>query len=436
MPATHIRHVVLWLTFLTAMIMYVDRVCIGTAALFFEKEYGFNNYDKGLIFAAFSLGYALFQIPGGWAADRFGSRRILTLSLGWWSAFTALTAAATGVWSMAIYRFLFGVGEAAAFPAASRALVRWLPVRQRAFGQGFQHAGSRFGAAITPPLVVAIIAVFGWRSVFVIFGVGGILWAAIWYWQYRDYPEDHPGINGEELEVLKESGFVGKTRPDGAVPWPAILRSRNLWALSLMYFCYGWVLWMSLTWLPTYLRDERGFSNMKAGIYASIPLFAATLTNIIGGWVSDHLARRWKDLRRGRLYVSCTGFFLAGSGLIAAALAPDPILALALLSVSVGGLELTVAVSWAICLDIGGSFSGSVSGVMNTLGNLGGSASSFVVAYLATQYGWTAAFLTAAALCLAAALIATQIDPSQPVDARNGTPSTAVVSVFGSGGAK
>jgi MFS transporter, ACS family, glucarate transporter len=333
-----------------------------------------------------------------------------------------------------VYRFLFGVGEAAAFPAASRALVRWLPVRQRAFGQGFQHAGSRFGAAITPPIVVGIIALWGWRSVFIIFGIAGIVWAAIWYWYYRDYPEDHPGINEEEFEILKESGFAGKKKRDGAVPWAAILRSRNLWALSLMYFCYGWVLWMSLTWLPTYLRDERGFSDIRAGIYASIPLFAATLTNIIGGWVSDHLARRWSDLRRGRLYVSCTGFFLAGSGLIAAAVVTDPVLALTFLSISVGGLELTVAVSWAICLDIGGAFSGSVSGVMNTLGNTGGFVSAFAVAHLATAYGWPAALMAAAVLCLTAAVIATRIDPSQPVHAPEGAPSPVAVPTAGLGG--
>lgn len=415
MTATRVRYRVLTLTFVTAFIMYIDRVCIGTAAPAIREEFGFDKVTMGWIFSAFSWGYALFQTPGGWAADKFGPRRILALSMAWWSIFTAATAGAVGALSMAAYRFLFGVGEAAAFPSASRSLVRWLPVSRRAFGQGFQHAGSRLGAAVTPPIVVTLIVYFGWRSVFYLFGVVGLVWAVIWYSYYRDFPEDHQGVNEQELEILKLSGFQGKRSQARAVPWSRILRSPNLWLLSLMYFCYGWILWMYLAWLPTYLVEERGFTQIKMGIAASIPLLAATLTNALGGWFSDRLAQKTGDLRRGRLFVSTAGFTIAGIGLIPGAIAADAVTALGCLTFALAGLELTVAVSWAICLDIGGEFSGSVSAVMNTLGNLGGALSSIVVAYLATAFGWSVPFLLAAALSLTAALIATRIDPRRSV---------------------
>ena len=411
MKPTGVRYVVLSLTFVTAMIMYIDRVCIGAAAPVIRAEFGFDRITMGYVFAAFSLGYAVFQVPGGWAADRFGPRRILALAVLWWSAFTAATAAASGAASMIAYRFLFGVGEASAFPSASRALVRWLPVSQRAFGQGFQHAGSRFGAAITPPLVITLIGITGWRGVFYLLGGIGIAWATIWYWYYRDCPEDHAGVNGMELRILSRSGFQGKRRAPGVVPWGTILRSWNLWALSLMYFCYGWVVWMYLAWLPTYLVEERGFTDLKMGLAASTPLLAATISNAMGGWVSDKLAHRWGDLRRGRLFVSCIGFAIGAVGLVPGALASSSAAALLWLTIALAGLELTVAVSWAICLDIGGEYSGSVSSVMNTCGNLGGALSGVVVGYLATWLAWTAPLLVSAGLCVAAALIATRIDP-------------------------
>jgi len=345
-------------------------------------------------------------------ADRFGPRLVLAGAMTWWSIFTVATGFSFNAVSLAVARFLFGIGEAAAFPAASRALVRWLPVAQRAFGQGFQHAGSRFGAAVTPSIVVFFIIRLSWHWVFYIFGIVGVFWAIGWYLYYRDYPQDHSGVNAEELEVLRGSGFTAKPAGTVIVPWRRILRSRNLWFLSSMYFCYGWVLWMYLFWLPTYLVEARGFNQLKMGLGASLPLLAATVTNMLGGWISDHLAHRFGDLRRGRLIVSMIGFALAGISLIPGVLAQDPSTGLLCLTLALAGLELTVAVSWAICLDIGGDYSGSVSAVMNTLGNIGGAISSVAIGYLATHLGWNWPFLVASAMCLVAALLATRIDPN------------------------
>ena len=412
MPATHVRYKVLLLTFLTSFIMYMDRVCMGSAAPTIMKEFHLDKITMGWSSSAFNFAYALFQVPGGWMADRFGPRLVLAGAMTWWSIFTVATGFSFNAISLAVARFLFGMGEAAAFPAASRALVRWLPVAQRAFGQGFQHAGSRFGAAVTPPIVIFLIIRLSWHWVFYIFGIVGIFWAIGWYLYYRDYPQDHSGVNAEELEVLRGSGFTSKPAGKIIVPWRRILRSRNLWFLSSMYFCYGWVLWMYLFWLPTYLVEARGFSQLKMGLGASLPLLAATVTNMLGGWISDHLAHRFRDLRRGRLIVSMIGFALAGIALIPGVLAKDPSTGLLCLTLAMAGLELTVAVSWAICLDIGGDYSGSVSAVMNTLGNIGGAISAVAIGYLATHWGWNWPFLVASAMCLVAALLATRIDPN------------------------
>ena len=392
------------MTFITAMIMYIDRVCMGVAAPAIASELGFDKITLGYVFSAFSLGYALFQIPGGWSADRFGPRIVLTVSMAWWSAFTAATAVSSGVLSMVAYRFLFGVGEAAAFPAASRSLVPWLPFERRAFGQGFQHAGSRFGAAVTPPLVVALIAALGWRGTFGVLGAFGVAWAAVWYAYYRNLPEEHRGVNAEELKLLQRTPRPG-ARERHRTDWPAILKNRSVWALSATYFCYGWVLWMYLSWLPTYLVEERGFTMLEMGFAASVPLLAATAANALGGWISDSLAVRWGDLRRGRVTVSVAGFLIAGAGLAPGALAVDATVALICLTLALAGLELTVAVSWAICIDLAGEQSGTVSAVMNTCGNLAGALSGVVVGFLSTWYGWQAPLLLAALFCLTAAFL-------------------------------
>src|SRR5436190_10090715 len=343
------RYYVLALSFVVAFVMYLDRACIGTATPIIMREFGLNKIAMGWSTSAFNWTYALFQVPGGWLADRFGSRLVLAAAIAWWSAFTAATGFSSSAVSLAAMRGLFGMGEAAAWPAASRALVRWLPVNRRAFGQGFQHSGSRFGAAIAPILVVFLIARFSWRAVFYLFGACGVVVAIAWYVYYRNFPQEHFGVNPEELKLLPGGMArqpvlpLSQARPP--VPWARILRSRDLWYLSAMYFCYGWVLWMYLQWLPTYLSEVRHFAQFKMGIATSIPLAAATVTNLAGGWISDGLASKWGDLRRGWVVVSVIGFSIAGVAILPGVLARDATTGLACLTIALAGLELTVAVS-------------------------------------------------------------------------------------------
>ena len=408
--ASHVRYEVLGMSFLMAFLMYMERGAIGAAAPSIMREFHVDKIAMGWAISAFSWSYALCQIPGGWMADRFGPRAVLAVAMAWWAVFTAATALSFNAISLAATRLLFGAGEAAAFPAGSRALVPWLPLKRRAFGQGFQHSGARLGAAVAPAVVVYLIAVSGWRTVFYIFGGVGIAWAFGWYASYRNTPREHPRVDVAELALLPAAKTPAKTGTKRAVPWRRILRDRNLRQLSTVYFCYGFVIWLYLAWFPTYLREARHFAGLKAGL-ASLPLFVATATNIAGGLLSDRFASKWGDLRRGRIIVSRSGFLIAAVALLPGVLASHEMAALGCLTVALAGLELTVAVSWAICIDIGGEFSGSVSSVMNTWGNLGGAISAVAVGYLATHFGWTSPFLLASVLCLLSAWLVSRIDP-------------------------
>jgi MFS transporter, ACS family, glucarate transporter len=412
---TRVRHIVLWLTVLAYMITYIDRVVIGAAAPSIRQEFGFDLLVMGNIMAAFRWGYALFQIPGGWLGDRIGPRRALTLIVTWWSAFTAITALSWNALSMSVFRFLFGVGEAGAFPIATRSLSRWMLPTERGYAQGLTHAGSRLGAALTPPLVVWLIVWLGWRAPFLIFGCVGLFWAALWYWYYRDTPDEHESVNAAEKELIHRS--LGGPRPKTSrnVPWGSILRSRTLWTLSMMYFCYGYCLAIYLDWFPTYLNDHRGFNLKQMGFYAALPLMAGVLGDLLGGWSSDRWAHRTGNLKLARRGVGAAGFLIAAAAIVPAALTQDPLTSVWFSCLAVFGIEVTVGVSWAVPLDIGGDFAGSVSAVMNTCGNIGGALSPTLLALLVKGYGWEMPFLVASGLCLIAAMLFARIDATRTI---------------------
>lgn len=415
MRPTRVRHIVLWLTVAAYMITYMDRVVISSAAPLIQDEFGFDLITMGWILASFRWGYALFQIPGGWLGDRFGPRRALTGIVVWWSMFTATTALAWSAGSMAVFRFLFGVGEAGAFPTATRSLSRWMLPTERGFAQGVTHAGSRLGAAFTPPIVVALMVAYGWRAPFYVFAVVGLLWAALWFVYYRDTPDEHGSTNQAERELIRSS--LGSPKGSGrqAVPWGAIWSSPTVRYLSVMYFCYGYCLAIYLDWFPTYLREHRGYDLKEMGLYASLPLLAGVFGDLLGGWVSDVWAHRTGNLKMARRGVAIAGFLLAAGGIIPAALTSNPEASVAFSCLGFFGLEVTVGVSWAIPLDIGGDAAGSVSAIMNTLGNIGGALSPTILAYLVQAYGWNIPFLVASGLCITAALLFSKIDATKKV---------------------
>jgi MFS family permease len=368
----------------------------------------------GWILGSFQWAYALFQIPGGWLGDRIGPRRALSLVVLWWSVFTSATTLAWSAISMATVRFLFGMGEAGAFPIATRSLSRWMLPSERGFSQGITHAGSRLGAALTPALVAFIIAGYGWRAPFIWFGAIGLVWVGMWFWYYRDSPAEHNRINVAEREMIQSAlGSAPVVRR--TVPWRRILSSPQMWMICAMYFCYAYNISVYLTWFPKYLSDNRGFSLQKMGLYASLPLLAGTLGDLAGGWISDILARRFGDIKLARRGVAITGFLLAAVTIALATLTADPLVSVFYSCLAVLGLELTVGVSWAVTIDIGGESAGSVSALMNTFGNTGGALASVLTGYMVKFSGWNLPFLIVSGLSALAALLFIRIDAGKPL---------------------
>lgn len=412
---THVRHYVLYLTVAAYMITYMDRVVLSTATPSIRQEFGFSLVTMSTFVASFRWAYSAFQIPGGWLGDRIGPRKALSLIVCWWSLFTSFTAMAWNATSMLVIRFIFGMGEAGAFPIATRSLSRWMLAHERGHAQGITHAGSRLGAALTPPFVVWLIIRFGWRMPFFVFGAIGLLWAAIWFFYYRDSPEEHSGVNEAERELIHSSSGGARAKVGTVVPWRAILSSPTIWALSAMYFCYQYSLGVYLDWFPTYLKEFRGFSLAEMGFYASLPMLAGMGGDLLGGWLTDLLLRRTGNVTWSRRLVGAAGFILGAAGIIPATLTHDPKTCVAFSCLAFGALEVTVAVSWAIPLDIGGDFAGSAAAIMNMTGNIGAALSPTVLAYLVKFYGWNYPFFVAAGLSVIGALIYLKIDASKRI---------------------
>ena len=277
---SRVRYVVLLLTVAAYLITYLDRTLLSAAAPSIQKEFSFSLETLGWVLASYQFAYALFQIPGGWLGDKFGPRFALTGVVIWWSVFTAFTTLTWSVTSLAVVLFLFGMGEAGAFPIATRSLSCWILPSERGFAQGATHAGSRFGGAITPIIATFLIARYGWRMPFLVFAIPGLIWAAVWFWYYRDTPAQHKGVNKSERALIE--GALGTARPGSKeIPWRIILGSPRMWLLSAMYFCYGVIVIIFITWFPKYLSAARGLNLQQMGLYASLPLAAA----VVGGYL-------------------------------------------------------------------------------------------------------------------------------------------------------
>lgn len=432
------RWYILGLICLMYLITYLDRVNISTAAPAIRDEFGFDKITLGVIFSAFVWAYAMFQVPGGWLSDRFGPRAVLTAVVTYWSLMTAATALATGWLSFVIIRFLFGAGEAGAFPGATRAMQLWYPRDERGLAQGLTHSASRLGAAIAPPIVVLIIAgahlelpslhlslstpALGWRSVFYICGALGLVWSLWWYLSYRNLPEEHRLVNRGELQHIRGLDSAGEIKPAviereaASVPWETLLRSPNMWAIMCAYFTYVYCLYIFLTWLPSYLVDARHFTLLKVGILASLPLLAGVVGDTVGGLATDLILRKTANTRLARRAVAIVGMLGCAIFIVPAALTANAYTAVWCLTGAMFFLECTIGPSWAVPMDTGGKYSGTVSGMMNMAGNFGGALSPLVFGVLAQYGSWEAPFVLAALLLVAGAAVwAFWLDPERSV---------------------
>jgi len=415
---TRTRYSVLFVVCLLYFITYVDRVNISVAAPLISKQFHLSKVELGAIFAAFSWSYFMFQIPSGMLGDRFGARKVLAGIVIFWSIVDALTGFAWNFSSLIILRFLFGMAEAGAFPNATRAFSHWMPSTDRGFAQGLTHGFSRLGGAVTPIFVVAVISYFGrWQPVFFISACVALTWAAFWYFWYRDKPSEFKekwgSINQAEIDLISHGKSQRKTVK---LPLGKLLQSKNMWALCLSYFAYSYTLWIFLTWLPTYLVTARGFTIVKMGLFASLPLFAGTIGDTLGGWLSDKIWVRTKNGKLARRSVAITGLLIAAVCMIPGAMTDSQYLSVFFLACALFGLEISVGVYWATTLDIGHEYAGTVSGMMNCIGNIGGALTPLVFGFIVQRTGsWMYPFIVASCVLFLGAFLWMRVNPELSV---------------------
>ncbi len=405
------RHRTLAFLFLLSIITYLDRVCISVAGPRMQADLGISPERWGWVVGAFTLSYALFEIPTGSMGDRIGPRRVLTRIVVWWSAFTTFTGMVSNYYLLLLIRFLFGAGEAGAYPNSSSAISRWFPVAERARAHGVVWMASRIGGALSPVLVVPIQMAFGWRVSFWVFGVVGIVWAVWWYRWYRDHPSEKPGVTRAELE---EIGTVKPKRHHG-LPWGIALRKANLWKIMLMYHTYCWGSYFYLSWLHTYLQKGRGLTEKEMAVFSTLPFILGACANLVGGALSDWLVKK-HGVKWGRRTVGAAGLALAATFLLATALSASKTAAVVFLSLGYGSMDCMLPVAWAVCLDIGRRYAGAVTGCMNMAGQFGSFLSSVAFGYMVTYFNsYNAPLIPMAALTFVSALLFLSIDPTEPL---------------------
>lgn len=392
------RYALVGATFLLSVLLYVDRVCISAAKTPISQELGLSDVQMGWVLSSFALGYALFQTPAGILADRFGPRRVLATVVSFWSLFTALTGAAYGLASMLVYRFLFGVGEAGAFPGMARATFSWIPMRERGMVNGVNFSGSRLGAAFALPGVAWLITTLGWRLTFLVLGVVGVVWAILFYLWFRDDPSEHPGLSRTELEHILD-GRQQLAPADAAEPLSAglLLSSRNMWLAMLQYFCSNFTFFFTLTWLFPHIRTEYSLEAVEAAFYSSAPLLAGAMGNWLSGWLVDRIyaGGGW---RASRVVPAVAGFALAAGGLVGSVYMDSVGGAILFLSIAIFGADMTLSPSWSFCVDIGRKHSGAVSGTMNMAGNLGSFLTALAFPYIQAWTGSATPFFVVGAV--------------------------------------
>jgi MFS transporter, ACS family, glucarate transporter len=368
-----------------AVITYLDRNSISVIGNDITKELNLTDEQWGLVLGAFSLAYGAFEIPTGILVDKFGPKITLIRIVLWWSFFTILTGFATGFYFLLIVRFLFGAGEAGAFPTTSVAIARWFPAVERGRIQSVVWMGSRLGGALAPFLSLMIANSYGWRTVFYIFGSLGAIWCVFWWFWYRDEPRDMPNISAEEVAFI-EAGRSLKKPSHKLLPWKTVLKNGNLWALMGMYHCLLYGAYFYMSWMPKYLQNGRGIPKSELGFMVSLPFILGMAGCLAGGFTSDYLTKL-KGIKFGRRYVGMFGLVMAGICMIIGTLIKDINVAIVFLSLGLAFKDFTLPVSWAVATDIGGQYAGSVAGTMGLAGQIGSAIMASAFGYILKATG-------------------------------------------------
>ena len=391
--------------FSLTLLLYIDRVCISAAEGPISEALNLSNKQFGWIMSVFTLGYALFQTPSGMWADKYGPRKVLTAIVFIWSIFTTLTGTAFSFIYLIIVRFLFGAGEAGAFPSLSKAVFRWYPVKERGIVTGVNFSGSRLGAAFALPLVAIMITSLGWRVSFYMLGIVGILWGIFWYLWFRNDPSEKPGISPKELNYILKNRQQNNNPGNATFAFRDLARSKNMWLVMIQYFSSNFIFFFCLSWMFPYLEKTYELTMVDAGLYGSIPLICGACGNWASGLLVDFIYRKGK-LKASRYLPAIIGFSLVVFGLLSIVHAQNIQTAIIFLSIAIFGADMTLSPSWSFCIDIGKNNAGVVSGTMNMAGNLGSFITVLAFPYLYSWTGSNTAFFYIAATFGIVAIIA------------------------------
>lgn len=406
--------------FILSAISFLDRTNISIAGLQISSEYGLGNQRLGWIFSAFLIGYAGFQVPAGWLASRYGPRLVITLGVVWWGIATAVTTLIPPGISQAVLlligiRFLLGAGEAVIYPAANQFVARWVPVQERGLVNGLIFAGVGAGSGLTPPLLAWFILHHGWRSAFWFSAVVGVIAGGAWWWFARDTPEEDSMVSPAELDYIRH-GIAGATAESnaGVISWKAMLRRRDLPALVVSYFGFGYTAWIFFSWFFLYMSQVRGFNLKSSALYSMLPFLSMTIGCLGGGALSDRLTRLY-GLRVGRCGLAAVAFLFTAIFLVLGSRVQSPQLAGVILAGGAGALYVSQSSFWSVSADIAGRSSGVFSSMVNMGAQVGGAVTASLTPWVAQRFGWTTSFAIAAALAVAGAGLWMTVHPERPL---------------------
>jgi ACS family glucarate transporter-like MFS transporter len=430
---SHVRWFLVFWLFVLSAVSYLDRVNISIAGGSIAEAYHLSDVQLGKVFSAMLVGYALFQTIGGRLADRFGPRRVLAGGVMWWGIFTALTAMvpatiAGALFIFVVVRFLLGAGEAVIYPSANQFIARWIPISERGIANGLIFAGVGAGAGLTPLLITQIMIRYGWRSSFWACSIIGFAAGAVWFAMARDTPDEHADVTAYELALIRSGLMQGgsKNDPKALIPWSRVMQSKEVWAVTLSYFCYGYVAWIFFSWFYRYLAKVRGLDLKASAFYTMLPFLAMLVCCLLGGAINDRLTKRLGP-RIGRCGVAAFAIAIAGIFIAFGSQVQSARLASVVLAGGAGALYLSQSSFWSVTADIAGASSGSVSGFMNMGNQIGAALTASLTPWIAARFGWTTSFLVAAGLCVVGAMCWLVVDPTRQLRVSAGDAATVQI---------
>ena len=381
------------------MVTFLDRINISVAGSSIMHDLGLSPSEWGYVQSAFILSYGLLQIPVGALGDSFGHRKILAIIVLWWSAFTAFTGMAGGLATLIMIRFLFGIGEAGSSPCSTGVISRWFEKGEVGKAQGYVWAASRMGGALTPFVVIPVMMWVGWRAAFYLLGALGVIWALVWYWYYRD-PSQSSRTNASQSTSIN---------------WRLLLCNKQFWLICAMYFFYAFGSWFFFSWFPTFMELGRGFEKSELTYAVAVPFIMSMIGNIAGGHLTDKLTKRY-GVKIGRKALGSTSLSISAVCMFLAAFIPGKMAVFVFLSLCFGIFDLMLPSAWALCIDLGKRHAGTLSGAMNTAGNIGGFCCGILFGELVQQSGnYNLPLYMIAVMLIVSAVLFVFINPEKPI---------------------